>query len=288
MEPFKRPDLKYIAAIIAFSAIVLMASGLAFAERAIHEIKTRPNVTVKILLHTPDKESRGTLLLFPGSHGNGHFSEKDGVIKLGSNFLVRSSGLFVEKGFSVAIIDVPSDNAGGMSDSFRKSAEHAADIRAIMEFLKKNGKGPLYFVGTSRGTISAAYLAGEINEPVLKGIVLTSSMGGRMYAGSVNLEKIRVPVLFVHHQNDGCEVSQPGEALAMSKNIKNSPKVNFVEVYGGVSSESAHRGSGKHGGSGPNPCSAGTHHGFIGIEGQVVDVITEWLSGKPVPAELIR
>jgi len=283
MEPLKRSDLKYIAAVIAFATMVLVASGLVFAERAIHEIKTRPNVRVKILLHTPDNEPKGTLLLFPGSYGSGHFGEKDGVIKLGSNFLVRSSRLFVEKGFSIAIIDVPSDNSRGISDAFRRSAEHAFDIKAVLEFLKKKIPGPVYFVGTSRGTISAAYLAAEINDPILKGLVLTSTMGGRMHAGGVSLEKIRVPVLFVHHRQDGCEVSSISDAYEMKKRISASPRVDFVEVDGGSSSEDAHKSGKKAGRSGSNPCSAGTHHGFLGIEGKVVDIITDWISGKPVP-----
>jgi dienelactone hydrolase len=240
------------------------------------------------LLYTPDKESKGTLLLFPGSYGNGHYSGKEGAIRLGSNFLVRSSGLFVEKGFSIAIIDVPSDNSGGMSDSFRRSAEHTSDIRAIIEFLKKRMTGPVYFIGTSRGTISAAYLAGEISDPILTGLVLTSTMGGRMYAGSVNLEKIRVPVLFVHHRRDGCEVTRIGDACAMKKRIDMGSRADFVEVEGGASLEDAYRVGGKKTKTGPDPCNAGSHHGFIGVEGHVVEGIADWLSGKPVPAELVK
>jgi hypothetical protein len=74
----------------------------------------------------------------------------------------------------------------------------------------------------------------------------------------------------------------------MKKRIRASPRVDFVEVDGGSSSEDAHKSRKKASGSGPNPCSAGTHHGFIGIEDKVVGSIADWISGKPVPEELLK
>jgi hypothetical protein len=275
---------KVLSAIIFFMFTIVMMTVPAEAERAIYEIGTRPSVSIKILLHTPDKQARGTLLFFPGSQGKGHFSQINGQIKTGSNFLVRTSPMFVEKGFAVAIIDVPSDNTGGMSDGFRRSEEHAKDIVLVMDFLKAKKSGPIYLAGTSRGTISAAYLATVIKDPLLGGLVLTATMGDRKYAGGVQLEKITIPVLFVHHLNDGCEVSRSGDAYDMKRRISSSPKVDFVEVDGGSSSEDAYKTGRKFSRSGPDPCSPGSHHGFVGVEDKVVTIITNWLSGKPVTA----
>jgi hypothetical protein len=254
----------------------------AYAERSIYEIKTRPGVTTKILLQTTKEPAKGLMLLFPGSHGNGHFSKDGDRIRLGANFLVRSSQLFTESGFATAIIDVPSDQTSGMSDRFRKSEEHSIDIQKIMEFLKNKKYKDYYLVGTSRGTISAAYLATVIKDPAVRGLVMTATMGSRQYAGAVAVEKITLPTLFVHHRDDGCGVSQIGDALEMKKQLINSARVDFVEIEGGVSSENAHRMSGKHSMTGPNPCSAGSHHGFIGVEAETVSVITDWISGKPL------
>src|SRR5271157_3085966 len=170
--------------LLAFAAtITFIGKGRAEADQSIQKIETRPGVTIKFLLHTPETASKGTLLLFPGSHGEGHFSVHNGQITLSSNFLVRTSPLFVQKGFAVAIIDVPSDQENGMSDSFRRSPEHAQDIKKIIEFLKEKKLDPFYLVGTSRGTISAAYLAGVLKDEALKGVVLTSTMGTQFVGG---------------------------------------------------------------------------------------------------------
>ena len=254
----------------------------AIAEQRIQKIETRPGVTIKFLLNTTGTASKGTLLLFPGSHGEGHFSEDDGQIKLGGNFLVRTSPSFVQKGFSVAIVDVPSDQEDGMSDGFRTSHEHAQDIAKVIEYLKGNKLGPFYLVGTSRGTISVAYLATVLHDDALKGVVLTSTLAA---VGSLPLDKITLPVLLVHHRNDGCSVSPFSEAADLKERLKVSPKVDFIEIQGGASPEDNLALAGKRGRQQVNPCKAMSHHGYIGVEDKVVNAITDWLSGKPVPSK---
>jgi hypothetical protein len=268
--------------------VIFIGRHEAAAGQSIQKIETRPGVTIKFLLDMPDAASKGTLLLFPGSHGEGHFSVHNGQIILSSNFLVRTSPVFVQKGFAVAIIDVPSDQEDGMSDNFRRSSEHEQDIRKIIEFLKEKNLDRFYLVGTSRGTISAAYLATVLKEEALKGVVLTSTMGSQ-FVGGLPLDKISIPVLLMHHRDDGCSSTPFAEAFDLKRRFKGSPKVDFIEVYGGSSPEDSLRQSGKHGKNAKvivNPCKAMSHHGYIGIEDKAVNAITDWLSGKPVPPEV--
>ena len=272
------------AAALSTAVLILITAVTSYSAQAIHEINTRPGITMKILVQTPEKKARATLLFFPGSYGKGHFSERDGKIRLGSNFIVRSSGLFVEKGYAVAIIDTPSDQSDGMSDGFRKSQEHLADIKKALDFLKEKNLGPFYLVGNSRGTISTAYLAAAIRDESVRGVILTATLAGAQYAGGVAAERISMPLLFVHHRNDGCSLSGPDEARDMKKRMINSARADFVEIHGGFSSEKAHKGSRKADRTGPDPCEAGSHHGFIEVEKETVGVITEWLAGRPVPA----
>ncbi len=273
--------------LLAFAAtITFIGKGQAEAEQSIQKIETRPGVTIKFLLHTPVTASKGTLLLFPGGHGEGQFSEHNGQITLGSNFLVRTSPLFVQKGFAVAIIDVPSDQEDGMSDSFRRSPNHAQDIKKIIEFLKEKKLGPFYLVGTSRGTISAGYLAAVLKDEALKGVVLTSTMGTQ-FIGGLPLENISIPVLLMHHRDDGCSATPIGEAFDLKGRLIGSPKVDFIMAYGGSSPEDSLHLSGKHAAKMmADPCKAMSHHGYIGIEQKAVNAITDWLSGKPVPPKV--
>ncbi len=272
--------------LLAFAVTsAFMVKDQAEAEQSIQKIETRPGATIQFLLNIPDTASKGTLLLFPGSHGEGHFSVHNGQITLGANFLVRTSPVFVRKGFAVAIIDVPSDHEDGMSDNFRRSPEHAQDIKKIIEFLKEKKLDHFYLVGTSRGTISVAYLATVLKDEELKGVVLTSTMGGQ-YVGGLPLEKISIPVLLMHHRDDGCSATPIGEAFDLKRRLKGSPKVDFIEVYGGSSPEDGPKVSGKHTKMIVDPCKAMSHHGYIGIEDKAVNAITDWLSGKPVVPEV--
>lgn len=243
------------------------------AGQEIVSLETRPGVTVKVLIMGPDRASKGTLLMFPGGNGANHFSESGGKIRLGGNFLVRSSNLFLERSFAVAIVDVPSDQAYGMSDPFRSSKEHTEDVRKIIDLLVQKLQQPIFLVGTSRGTISAAHLGISLKDQRIGAIVLTSSIGASKGGGlsllNLPLENIAHPVLFVHHRDDGCWASRFNDALQARERIKSSPRTHFIEVSGGDAPRS-------------QPCEALSYHGYLGKEREVVAAITDWIQGKPV------
>ncbi len=274
----------YLLLLAIAVTITFLLKDPAEAEQSIQKIETRPGVTVRVMIQTPETAPKGTLLIFPGSYGKGQFSVHNGHITLGANFLVRTSPVFVKKGFIVAIVDVPSDHEDGMSDNFRESSEHAQDIRKIIESLKEKKLDSFFLVGTSRGTISVAYLATVLKDEALKGVVLTSTMGSQ-FIGGLPLEKISIPVLLMHHYNDGCSSTPLGEAFSLVRRLKGSPKVDFVEVLGGSSPEDGPKVSGKSSGM-TDPCGPMSHHGYIGVEDKAVNAITDWLSGKSVPSEV--
>ena len=91
-------------------------------------------------------------------------------LKTTGNFLVRSAPLFARAGFVAVIADAPSDESGGMDDHFRSSKAHHADIRGAVDFLVSEGVSRVFLVGTSRGTVSAAYLASVMTHPNVKGL----------------------------------------------------------------------------------------------------------------------
>jgi len=241
------------------------------ASQKIVTVPTRAGVTVRVLLETPASPPAAVLLVFPGARGAHLFKERQGRIRLGRNFLVRSSPKFVAQGCAVAIVDTPSDHPDGMSDAFRTSAEHTQDIRRIIDFLDARGLTPLYLVGTSRGTLSVAHLGITLQDKRVKGLVLTSSLGGIL--SGYPLSRITLPVLMVHNRDDGCRVSPFAKALALKSKFSGSPGVDFVEVTGGAPPQSG-------------PCRALSYHGFFGREDQVVRVITDWVKGKPIPAQV--
>jgi len=239
------------AALLA--VLLASAAGAAGAEERI-DLATRSGVTESVFF-TAAAAPRRSAVLFVG--GNGVF---DGPMH--QNFLARVADRFVAEGISVAIPSAPSDHAGGMSDNFRASGEHVADIAAVIALLRQRAAVPVWLVGTSRGTISAAAVAARLGPPRVAGLVLTSTVWSSL-RDVTSLADVRVPTLVVHNHDDGCRESPFSAASDGMAALKAAPVKELVAVSGG-SSRSA-------------PCQALSPHGYYGIEDRVVPPILAWI-----------
>ena len=143
--------------------------GVAGAQQEIVTLPTRPGVTQSYFLTSAPKQLQAIAILFPGSGGLIQLRNEGGQPRFAAgNFLVRSRAEFVRRGVIAAIVDAPSDQQGGwgMTDEFRLGADHAVDIGAVVDDLRKRMPNiPIYLIGTSRGTISAAALAARGKSP---------------------------------------------------------------------------------------------------------------------------
>lgn len=236
-------------------------------------LNTRPGVTIRVLLMTPTTSAKGIFLLFPG--GEGEMIERSGRAR--GMFLPRRSRQLVDQGFISAAVDVPSDQASGMTNRFRISKEHLEDIVKVVDFLSAKWSGPIFIIGISRGTLSAAHVGVSLKHPRIQGIVLASTLTGRIPSPGndvslfdMPLERITLPVLMVHHRNDGCLNANFTEALRLPKRMTGSPKTTFLEVLGGDPPQS-------------EPCLLFSAHGFLGKEREVTTAVVDWAMGKQVP-----
>ena len=230
-------------------------------------LKTRDDVTMRVLLLSP-KEPKASLILFAGGHG-GLRIYPNGSLQWGeNNFLIRTKSIFAELGVNVAIVDAPSDRLRPpFLSGFRNSEEHFKDIKALTILLKNKYSVPIWLVGTSRGTESAASIGIKLqDENEVKGIVLTSSILIDQNGNSIPdmaLNKYNKPVLIVHHEKDECRVTKFSDLSKLSS-ILNSNNRNEVVIY----SEGITKG---------DACEGMSHHGFNGIEQKVVSKIVDWV-----------
>lgn len=247
----------------------------------IKKIDTRPGVTMGFAYSFPSN-AKIALVLFTGGDGRGAFSVTGNTVKLGGNFIVRTTPSFIQQGFATAIIDVPSDQPNGFSPRFRASMPHAHDISKLIDYLDGQGLRSVYLLGTSNGTLSVAYLGTALHDPRIKGLVLAETTTGSSGPQTQNaiawrgvpLGSITVPVLMTHNRNDQCTDAQYISAAQLAQRMTGSPKVDFVEVtLVGSPPQSG-------------PCDAQSAHGYFGIEVPVVQAIADWISGKPVPAKI--
>src|SRR5215510_12561275 len=102
-----------------------------------------------------------------------------------------------------------------------------------------------------------------------EGIVLTSTIlrdAGDRPVPAMELETLRIPVLVVHHERDGCRFCLFRDLPALMDKLDAVPVKELIAVTGGVSSG--------------DPCTAFAHHGYNGIERAVVARITGWIVSR--------
>lgn len=246
-----------------FLALILLAiCAAANAEGTLWKVPTRPDVKTTLFWESVEG-AKATVFLFPG--GAGGFGKLEAGKATSRNFLVRSAPYFIANGFNVAIFGRPNDMELGWVE--RTEPAHMTDVRAVLDFVKQKSSAPIWIVGTSRGTVSAAASAISIQDPAIAGLVLTSSVVKYDTPGTVprqNLSTIKVPVLVYHHAKDGCKHCQAHETSAILKGLSNAPIKKLMIVDGGANPTG-------------DVCAAQHWHGFIGMEKEAVDTISAWM-----------
>jgi len=264
----RRPAL---AAVVA-GALLVAGVQLGRAADDLRTIPSRPGVTQSFLLVRPAARPAAAVVLFAG--GNGALKLGTGRPGLGGNFLVRNRARFAEHGLLVAVVDAPSDRPDGL-DGFRTTASHADDVRAVIAALREDAAVPVWLVGTSMGTVSAANAAARLSAGGPDGLVLTSTVTrqGRERPesiGDVRLKDIHVPTLVVHHRQDACRATPYADTVALMRELAGAPRRELLTFEGGAAPQSG-------------PCEGRAAHGYFGLDAEVVTAIVKWITMGPRP-----
>lgn len=291
MKP-KKHEL-WILFLISFFLIAVgrIAVAADFSTELI-KIESRKGVTQKFILIKPENPELSVIMM-PGSNGCLKLSGLFGNISIGSlkrDFLVRNRENIAKQNIMVAVMDASSDkqskksSASGCLNSlangnelFRMSEDHAQDIMAVASYLRKTANVPIWLVGSSMGTISATNGAIRIREGI-DGLVLTASKTlsnkkwGPIYKSHPNviinmeLEKITVPTIIIHHKKDNCDSSSPEEVPKIKERLINASKVELLFFSGGKAKSSG--------------CSGKGFHGFNGIDNEVIEAILKFIGSN--------
>lgn len=261
----------------AFAKFLWMGVWLGLSLQAHAQVSThvvdlpsRADVTQRLLVLKP-VAPKAAVILLAGGHGGLQLTP-DGALRWGQgNFLIRSRQLFVEQGLTVAVLDAPSDRQSPpYLNGFRQTPEHVQDVKAAIGWLRAQDNIPVWLVGTSRGTQSAAFAATQLTgADGPDGLVLTSTILSDRASRAVpamDLGKLRIPVLVVHHEQDGCHACRFSEVAALMGKLSNAPRQQLLAFSGGND-----RG---------DPCEAFAHHGFNGLEAEVVAQTAAWMLGR--------
>jgi pimeloyl-ACP methyl ester carboxylesterase len=257
--------------------LILATASICHAAEEVVTLPTRDGVKLSYLLvHDKSPSPKIVVITFIGGVGAMGLARRAeaGPIKFGpsTNMLIRIREQLVDADIADAIVDSPSDKLPqGMDDAFRLSAEHLADIRAVIADLNKRFPGAkIFLVGTSRGTISAAAIAVKIPDSI-QGVVLSSTVTQRDKIGGAlstfDFKAIKTPVLFVHHRDDGCPTSPYWAVERLAKSAA------LVSVSGGDPPQSG-------------PCDPMSPHGYFGRDAPVVMAMKSWMLGGEFAADI--
>jgi hypothetical protein len=249
------------AACGAFAALALVLWTLPAAAQAVVQ-----DIGGTQALYSGPANPRAVVFMFAGGDGTVSFNAAGQITHMNGNFLMRTEPLWLAQGFAFATLASASSLNGR-----RHGADYAQTIARGIDFVRTRTRAPIWLVGTSMGAIAAtngaAHLPGRV-----AGVVLTSSVAGpNRAAGETVFDSdpgaIAVPALIVANRGDTCPIAAPGFAPQILAALSRAPKKEIVYV------DSHQLQSG--------PCEAMSPHGYLGIEGEVVQRIAEWIKAAP-------
>ncbi len=265
--------MRFLGSLFAALSLMLAAAAALPARAELMRLDTRPGVTLPLAIEAPPGGAVAVALLFAGGPGWIDLSESGAPRQLAGNFLIRSRNHLLARGVAVVMVDAPSDRAGprGMQ-LWRLTPDHARDIGQAVRAMRQRFNRPVWVVGTSAGTVSAANAAARLagaERP--DGVVFTSTItrsgqGSRDKIFDVPLGNYTGAAFMAAHADDACQwtpaadVPQIEAALARA-----APKASRL-FSGGPPPQNP-------------PCEARSAHGFLGIEAQVMGAIAEFMLG---------
>ena len=275
-HPTPRPWLRLALPVWLLGLAFAGSAALAQTPPRVVDLPTRPGVTQRFLYLSPASPAspKASVILFAGGHGGLQLSAAGEAQWGKGNFLVRTRQHYADAGFAVAVIDAPSDRqAPPFLSGVRQTPDHRADVLAVIAWLRQQAAVPVWVAGTSRGTQSAGYVATEASPAqggpdglVLTATILTDNQGRAVPA--MPLERLAIPVLVVHHTQDGCRLCAFSDMPRLMDKLARTPRAELISVSGGINTG--------------DPCEARAYHGFNGLDAEVSARITGWmLAAKP-------
>jgi pimeloyl-ACP methyl ester carboxylesterase len=264
-----------VRCVVAAALFALATGHVCAADAELVSIQTPRGVKQAFILIKPENPV-ASAILFAGGHGALGLTGASAMRWGAGTFLVRPRQMFAAQGLMVAVLDAPSDRQHGMNAIFRMSAAHAADIGAVAAHLKTLKVAPVWLVGTSMGTFSAA--GGAIAAKNVDGLVLTSTItrsrpdwkiagSHRDGVASMPLSHIAAPTLILSHRHDACDITPAADAPKLKSRLIRAGRVEVVLLDGGDPPRS-------------KPCEAKSQHGYFGIEAKAVDTIARFIEAN--------
>lgn len=219
------------SALLCIGALLVTASSVLADET----VKIAGSRAILIMPAAP----KASVILLPGGNGAIHAGDHGDIYALTGNQLVRTREAYAARGLAVLLADVGTD------------LKSAVDYMAAI-------KRPVTVIATSRGTQRAAegIAAGARPDALVltSGFLSPKSGASRSVMSILGSPTVLPPTLVIHHRQDNCKFTQPAGVDPFIKWSAGKARVSWLS------------GGDEQG----DPCEAFAHHGFNGLDSQVV------------------
>lgn len=219
-------------------------------------LKTRPGVRQPFWLYLPQKPV-AVAIYFRGTNGLSGVPDIEDALP--------------RNGVGIAIVDPPSDLRAGFSRGERSGRDHVTDLTAVIRYLRQEIRVPIWLMGMSMGSVSAANVAlnsaastdGMVFMAPVTAFYWGRNAFGEQLVTSFPLEKLTVPVLAVAHRQDDCTLTPPrGAEEIVRRAARAGARGQVVRRRLPISND---------------PCLGNSHHTFAGIRPEVGEHIARFI-----------
>jgi len=234
--------------------IGILFSGLASAQ--VFDVAYKDDGPTRTLL-LPVQNAKAVVLLFSG--GGGMLRLKDDGSTSNFHTFVRSKNLWAQYGIDAVLVDTPYDLGNGRAHS-RSARDHQQRILNVVRYYRDKLNLPVWIFGHSMGTVSVTEFVngGKDQEKLITGVIVAGTYRSASLDSDVN-----IPVLAIHHVDDGCANTPFSTSESIIKDRPNISAAQFVSMDGGVSEGDV--------------CGSKAYHGFNEKEPEFIKAAAQFI-----------
>lgn len=198
----------------------------------------------------PGQDTKAVLIMIPGGDGHlGLTSERKDLGGFYRHTLKRLSDSSLTSGrLDVVVFDSPNSlHPGDAYPSSRTTSDHLDRIESVVRYYKDKLNKPVWLMGHSNGAVSVTEFWRSIHngdkKGLIEGLVVSAPRNGISFPAETG-----IPVLFLHHENDGCPKADPRVSMKVYESLKSKDKnkVEYVWIKGGEDEPRNRCYSGRH------------------------------------------
>jgi len=230
--------MSYLIRIIQVLIIGILITNAANAQ--VFDVPFNTETPTRTLL-VPVQNPKAVVLLFPG--GPGVLRLQDDGSTNNRHTFVRSKELWAKYGIDAVLVDTPYELGVG-DKNIRASRDHQERILNVVKYYKEKLNLPIWIFGHSMGSVSVSEFVniGKEQQQMIKGVIIA----GTYKSVTIN-EDVKLPVLAIHHIQDGCSITPVSVSESVIKNRPKDTRSQLILIDGGITKGDICRGMAYHG-----------------------------------------